>query len=44
MFDEHGLTTSPLVKVLGRDASERDVALAFKDLHTRWRADAGAPA
>ena len=37
MFDQHGLTQSPLVQVLGRDASERDVALAFRDLHARWR-------
>ena len=46
MFDQHGLTQSPYVQLLGRDATERDVATAFRDLHTRWRArrKAGAPA
>ena len=41
MFHTHGLTKSPLVRLLGRDASERDVALAFRDLHARWTAERG---
>lgn len=36
MFDEHGLTRSRWVKTLGRDATERDVARAFRDLHAVW--------
>ena len=38
MFEQHGLTRSPFIRVLGRDATERDVALAFRELHTGWRA------
>ena len=37
MFAEHGLTKSRWVKTLGRDATERDVAFAFRDLHAAWR-------
>ena len=37
MFEQHGLTKSPWVRLLGRDETERDVAVAFRELHTRWR-------
>lgn len=37
MFEEHGIAPSPLVRVLGRDSTERDLAHAFRDLHARWR-------
>jgi hypothetical protein len=37
VFRDHGITESPWVKLLGRDVDERDAALAFRDLHQRWR-------
>jgi succinyl-CoA synthetase beta subunit len=37
MFERHGITKSPLVRLLGRDATERDVAIAFRELHAIWR-------
>jgi succinyl-CoA synthetase beta subunit len=33
MFEQHGIANSPLVRLLGRDATERDVAVAFRDLY-----------
>jgi len=38
MFEQHGISKSPLVRLLGRDATERDVAVAFGELHSGWRA------
>jgi succinyl-CoA synthetase beta subunit len=43
MFDEHGITKSRLVRLLGRDSTEQDVAVALSELHREWRADAGRP-
>jgi succinyl-CoA synthetase beta subunit len=37
MFEQHGIAKSPLVRLLGRDATERDVAVAFRDLYKQWR-------
>ena len=37
MMAEHGVTKSRWVKTLGRYATERDVAVAFRDLHAAWR-------
>ncbi len=37
LFDRHGLSASPLVRVLGRDSTERDLAVAFGELHGRWK-------
>jgi len=37
MFEEHGIAKSPLVRLLGRDTTERDVAVAFRDLYQQWR-------
>ncbi len=38
MFTEHGIAHSPLVRLLGRDSTEHDVAAAFGELHRSWRA------
>jgi succinyl-CoA synthetase beta subunit len=43
MFDEHGITKSKLVRLLGRDSTEHDVAVALSELHRHWRAGAGWP-
>jgi succinyl-CoA synthetase beta subunit len=37
MFEQHGIAQSPLVRLLGRDTTERDVAIAFRDLYQQWR-------
>ena len=37
MFEEHGLTSSPWVRIMGRDATERDVARSFQELYRRWK-------
>lgn len=37
MFEDHGIAQGAWVRLLGRDATEREVALAFRDLHTEWR-------
>ncbi len=37
MFEQHGIAKSSLVRLLGRDATERDVAVAFRELHRAWR-------
>jgi hypothetical protein len=44
MFEEHGIAQSPLVRLLGRDSTERDVAVAFRELHREWRSGALARA
>jgi succinyl-CoA synthetase beta subunit len=41
MFEEHGITKSPLVRLLGRDSTERDVAVAMSELHGKWRQGLG---
>jgi succinyl-CoA synthetase beta subunit len=41
MFEEHGITQSKLVRLLGRDSTEHDVAVALSELHRQWRQDAG---
>ena len=43
MFEEHGITSSPLVRLLGRDSTEHDIAVAFSELHQKWRAGVGQP-
>jgi succinyl-CoA synthetase beta subunit len=42
MFEQHGIAKSPLVRMLGRDSTERDVAETFRILHAHWR-DAARP-
>ncbi len=42
LFKEHGISDSPLVKVLGRDNSEKDVAEAFDRLYRKWAEEKGA--
>lgn len=37
LFSDHGIAKSPLVRMLGRDSTERDVAIAFSELHKVWR-------
>jgi hypothetical protein len=44
VFRDHGVAASPWVELLGRDVDERDAALAFHELHRRWRASAGSAA
>ena len=41
VFRDHGIAESPWVKLLGRDVDEREAALAFRDLHQRWREETG---
>jgi hypothetical protein len=41
MFEEHGIARSPLVRLLGRDTTERDVAVAFRDLYAGWSGQSG---
>jgi len=44
MFERHGIATGRWVRLLGRDATERDVAHAFRDLHAEWRRAGGGRA
>lgn len=37
MFEEHGIARSPLVRLLGRDTTEREVAAAFGTLYRQLR-------
>lgn len=39
LFERHGLTASPWVRVLGRDTTERSLAQTFAALHRDWRAE-----
>jgi succinyl-CoA synthetase beta subunit len=39
MFEQHGIAKGRWVRLLGRDATERDVALAFRNLHAEWRCE-----
>ncbi len=41
VFQDHGIAASPWVKLLARDVNEREAALAFRDLHRRWRHTTG---
>jgi len=36
LFEEHGISDSPMVKMMGRKATERDAARAFDDLYKQW--------
>lgn len=38
LFEDHGIAAGRWVRLLGRDTTERDLALAFRDLHAEWRA------
>lgn len=44
LFRDHGIADSPRVTLLGRDVDEREAALAFHDLHQRWRKTTGRTA
>lgn len=37
IFEEHGLTSSPWVRILGRDSTEIEVAKTFRDLYAQWK-------
>jgi len=37
LMQEHGITASPWVEVLGRDSTEGDLARGFAALHRTWR-------
>ena len=37
LLHEHGIASSPNVRLLGRDSTEGDVAQAFADLHRVWK-------
>ncbi len=41
LLGEHGISAGKWVRVLGRDATERDVAHAFHTLHGEWQASVG---
>jgi len=41
LMDEHGISGGRWVRMLGRDATERDVAVAFEKLHQEWKATNG---
>lgn len=41
LFEEHGICHSPWVKILGRDATERDSALEFDALYKKWKKEIG---
>jgi len=41
LFDEHGITQSPWVKILRRDATEKDSALEFDALYKKWKKETG---
>jgi succinyl-CoA synthetase beta subunit len=41
LLQEHGISAGQWVRVLGRDATERDVAVAFHKLHEEWKATCG---
>jgi succinyl-CoA synthetase beta subunit len=41
LFERHGLTASPWIRVLGRDSTERTLAQTFANLHREWRAQRG---
>jgi succinyl-CoA synthetase beta subunit len=41
LLHEHGIAGIPFVRILGRDANERDIATAFHDVYREWHA-AGA--
>jgi len=36
LFERHGLTSSPLVRVLGRDCTEKEAARHFDGLYKEW--------
>jgi succinyl-CoA synthetase beta subunit len=40
LFERHGLSASPWIRVLGRDSTERTLAQEFAGLHRAWRARA----
>ncbi|MDN5347692.1 MAG: succinyl-CoA synthetase beta subunit [Clostridia bacterium] len=37
LFEDHGIAQSPLVKILGREATEKDAAEAFDRLYRAWQ-------
>lgn len=41
LFEEHGISDSPWVKILGRNATERDSALEFDSIYKKWREERG---
>lgn len=44
LLDEHGISGGRWVRVLGREATERDAANAFCVLHQAWRSERGGVA
>jgi len=41
LFEDHGISQSPWVKILGRDATEKDSAQAFDFLYQEWKKATG---
>ncbi len=41
---DHGISAGRWVRVMGRDATEQDVAEAFRTLHEEWKAERGIAA
>jgi len=41
LFKDHGISDSPWVKILGRDATEKDSALEFDGLYKKWKEKTG---
>ncbi len=42
LLAEHGISEGRWVRVMGRDATERDAAEAFYSLHQEWRSETGS--
>jgi len=42
LLAEHGISEGRWVRVMGRDATERDAAAAFYSLHQEWRSEKGS--
>jgi succinyl-CoA synthetase beta subunit len=41
LFKDHSISDSPWVKILGRDATEKDSALEFDTLYKKWKKETG---
>lgn len=42
LLADHGISAGRWVRVLGRDATEQDVAKVFRTLHEEWKAEQGS--
>jgi succinyl-CoA synthetase beta subunit len=41
LFRQHGIADCPWVRLLGRDSTEKEAALAFHEAHTMWKEQTG---